>query len=153
MTGLNTAAVLSALVSHGQSLGVFDAVYPGEPKAKPTEKGLHLTIFYDRWLPSTRPGLAVTSVVEVWNLRVGLPMLAQPVGEVERQVLTGMDRMMESLNSDFTLGGLIAGIDIMGMSGIGMSGRAGYLNHDGTLFRVINNEVPLLLDDVWEQTP
>jgi hypothetical protein len=133
---------------------VFDAVYPGEPKSKPTDKGLHLTIFFNRWQQcATRSGLSVTSIVAVWNLRVGLPMLAQSVGEVERQVVTGTDRVVESLNGDFTLGGLVAGVDIFGMSGIGMSGRAGYLNHDGTLFRVINTEVPLLFDDVWEQTP
>lgn len=151
---LGLADIVDAALSHAQATGWFDAGVSGhEPKAAPGQ-GLHCAL----WVADVRPlgrrsGLASTGAVVTLSVRVGMPMLHEPQDEIDPTVLAAADALMGAYSADFTLGGLVAAVDLLGQSGRSLSGQAGYLTQDHTAFRVFTITLPLLCDDLWEQSP
>jgi len=149
---VDTVEILAQVESHAMSSGLFETVNLHEPKKKP---GNHLTAAV--WVQSVAPdpeasGLASTSAVFVFNLRVFTNMLQEPQDAIDPKMLAAVDRMMTLYSGDFTLGGNVMGIDLLGMAGVPLSADAGYITQDGTLYRVMTITLPVLVANAWTQT-
>jgi len=151
---LASAAVFNSLVSHVAATGLFRRVNTAEPKSAPSDSGLTSAIWMDRVLPyGSGSGLQRTTAVTVYMIRIYNNMLEEPTDAIDPAVLAATDTIMTALHGDFELGGNAMAVDIFGMSGVGLSAQAGYINQDNRLFRVMDITVPVIVSDAWTQTP
>ncbi len=150
---MNVVAIRDALVSHAQSLGMFAQVNGHEPKAAPAD-GLHGSLWLDEIGPARqRSGLDSTSVRLAYNFRVQRNMLAEPQDDTDPSILVAVSVLMTAYSGDFALGDEIAHIDLLGAYGNPLSARAGYLDQDQRLYRVMVLTIPLIVNDVFIQAP
>ena len=143
--------VLAALESVCKASGKFRAVNGHEPKNAP-EKGLTAAVWVDGIQPTTRSGLAATSVVVVYLIRLYTPMISEPQDAIDPAIVSAADAVMGAVTADFTLGGAGGIVDLLGSEGTAMGAQAGYVTVGQTMFRCIDITVPVLLDDVWSQS-
>ena len=143
--------LVSRLESEAMSLGVFRSVNFHEPKSAPGT-GLRLSI----WCQSIEPiaaasGLASTSgYVVVWARAYG-NMLSKPEDEIDPRLMTAMATLMGAYSGDFTLGGTVRNIDLLGEYGEKLSAQAGYVTIDSHLYRQMTLTVPCIINDLWTQ--
>jgi hypothetical protein len=143
--------LLDEIVSHAASLGVFDRVASHEPKNAPGS-GLSCSVWADAIAPLARAsGLASTSGRIAFSVRIYSSMLAEPQDDKDREILTATSALMGAYSGDFTLGGNVRAVDLLGMYGTPLSAKAGYLNQDGKLFRVMEITLPVICNDMWDQ--
>ncbi|TAJ21836.1 MAG: hypothetical protein EPO65_00620 [Dehalococcoidia bacterium] len=153
MAAIDTVGILSAVESHAASSGHFERVNTHEPKNAPGN-GLTAAVWVQRLAPiARRSGLAATSALLLVNLRVYSNMLQEPQDAIDPNVVAAVDALMSAYSGDFTLGGLVAEVDVLGQFGTTLAAEAGYLSQDNKLFRVMTLTVPLVLNNVWEQVP
>lgn len=150
---MNVTGIFNALESHLRSLGVFETVNIHEPKKAPGD-GVHAAL----WVQSADPvpglgGLNRTSMrLEFWT-RIYKNMLSEPQDSIDTEMLEATDKVMTAYSGDFTLGGTVKMVDLLGAHGRGLSFQAGYLDQDGKKYRAYVIRLPLIVDDVWSQTP
>lgn len=148
---LDTAAILDALISHAMSLGRFDRVAGHEPMNAPGH-GLTAAVWADSITPmAVASGLAATSARVVFNVRIYGSADATPADAVDPGMLGAVDALMAAYSGDFSLGGLVRNVDLLGHGGVGLSAQAGYLQQDSKVFRVMTLVVPMIVNDVWTQ--
>lgn len=149
---LDTTGILNALVSHALSLGVFERVNTHEPKNAPGH-GLTAAAWVDSIAPmAIVSGLAATSARIVFNVRVYGSAEQEPADMIDPNMVGAIDQLMNAYSGDFTLGGLVRNVDLLGQGGgPGLSALAGYLQQDGRLYRVMTLTVPVIVNDVWTQ--
>jgi len=145
------AAISAQVESHAMASGYFDQVNGHEPKAKPGN-GITAAV----WLQSIGPdpeasGLAATTAVVVLNVRVYTNMLSEPPDAIDPAVFAAVDKLISDYSSDFELAGNVMAVDLLGMAGTPLNAEAGYLNQDGTLYRVMTITLPLLISNAWTQ--
>lgn len=150
-TGFDISDILDAVVSHAQSVGLFDRVNQFEPKVAPAN-GLWAAIFLARIDPA-KSGLAETSVRVVWTVRIGTNMVAEPQDMIDANMMHALDVLMAAYTDDFTLDGLVRSVDVFGAQGVSLSGIAGYLPQANNVYRVIDISLPVIVNDVWTQNP
>jgi hypothetical protein len=149
---LNTVGILDALVSHAMKLGLFETVNTYESVNAPGN-GLHAELWADSIAPvPTGSGLAMTSVRVVWNLRIRGSADSQPRDMIDPHMMAAADALLAAYSGDFTLGGLVRNVDLLGQAGVPLSVRAGYLPQDGKTFRVLDIVLPVIINDVWSQS-
>lgn len=154
MSGLDAAAVFDAMVTHLARLGLFDRVASHEPENAPGH-GLTAVVTLAPAVLSPVPagsGLAVTSARVTLQVQIYQPM-SEPADGLDPVVLDAAVKTMASLSGDFTLGGLVRCVDLLGQSGEPMGAVAAYAEIDAQVFRLVSITVPLLVNDVWEQVP
>lgn len=151
MTGLDYTLYQQNLISHAKTLGIFDKVAGHEMKNGPG-KGVHCEIFTDTIDP-VRSGLASTSLRLGIRVRVRSDMLADPQDGIDPQLVNAAGAFMESVTNDFEVEGNARFVDILGAHGIPLSARTGYVDQDGKKYRAMDVIVPVIINDVWEQTP
>lgn len=149
MPGVETLAIVEAVVSHAAASGRFERVNQHEPKNAPGH-GLTAAVWVQRLGPlALRSGLAATSALLLVNVRVYTNMIAEPQDAIDPNLTAAVDALMAAYSADFTLDGLVAEVDLLGQYGTPLAAEAGYLE----LFRVMTLTVPLVINDVWEQAP
>lgn len=150
---LDAATLTDRIVSHAAGTGHFDQVNSHEPKNAPGN-GLSCAVWFQRveGIPAGS-GLASTSALVVFNVRIQTNMLAEPQDRIDETVLAALDDLIDAYSGDFTLGGNVRAVDLLGMSGTRLSAEAGYVNQDGTLYRAVVVTLPLIVNDVWSQAP
>lgn len=154
MTDLDLAAYRSAAMSHAQSLGVFGQVLGHEPVSAP---GSGLT--YAMWVGPVQPipersGLNSVSARLELRGRVFLPADTEPMDDVDVMVTDAVSKLMGAYCGDFTLGGLVAEIDVLGAYGALLSSDTGYTSFGGgTTYRVATLTIPLIINDAWTEAP
>ncbi|MGH3680775.1 MAG: hypothetical protein ACRDT2_11080 [Natronosporangium sp.] len=137
--------------SHALASGRFARVNQHEPKNAPGH-GLSAALWVDRIDPVAEvSGLAATSARIVFHLRVYSNMLQEPQDAIDPGVLSAVAALMTAYSGDFTLGGLVKQVDLLGQHGISLSARAGYINQDSRLYRVMLLQVPIVINDVFDQ--
>lgn len=148
---LDSRGILDAVVSHALAAGVFERVNLHEPKSAPGN-GLTADVWIDR-LEATplASGLAVTAAVLTVNLRVYGSAMALPADSIDPNMLTAVDVLMTAYVGDFTLGGLIRNVDVLGEHGELLAAQAGYVELDHKMFRVMTIRLPLVVNDAWPQ--
>ncbi len=148
---MNTEAMMSALVSHALEAGLFESANKHEPKSAPGT-GTHAAI----WVQSISPvalasGLASTSARIEFSVRVYVSMIAEPQDAIDPASGLAVDVLMTKYSADFTLGGTIKNVDVLGACGPGLSAEAGYLQVDQGMYRVMTITVPLIVNDAYTQ--
>lgn len=148
---LDPQAIVDVLLSHALASGYFDRVAGHEPKAKPGN-GLS----YAAWMQFLGPvpegsGLASTAGLLVMQGRLYSPFIAEPPDAIDPNLTVACSALLGAYSGDFTLGGQVRNIDLLGAHSEGLSASAGYLNQDGTLYRVYDITLPMVINDVWDQ--
>lgn len=150
---LDSAAILAAVGSHAAASGRFDRVSGFEPKNAPGN-GLSFAVWVDRIVPLPgASGLATTAALVVLNARLYTNMLADPPDAIDPALVGATDALMTAYSGDFELGGQVRNVDVLGAHSEGLSAQAGYLEQDGKLYRITTLSVPLVVNDVWSQSP
>lgn len=143
--------LFDALVSHAETIGHLEQVGQHEPKSAP--QGLLTGAV---WSQDGRPargasGLNVTSMLVTFNVRIYKNMTSLPQDAIDPEVMRAAWALMGAYTGDFTLGGLVRDVDVLGEFGEGLFFRAGYVPQDGRLYRVLDINTPLVVNDLWEQ--
>lgn len=150
---LDTQPIIDAVVSHALASGHFERVNGHEPKSAPGS-GITGAVWVDATGPARgASGLAATTARLTLNVRLYTSMLAEPADAIDPRLMAAHDALMTAYSADFTLGGLVRCVDLLGMSGVPLSSQAGYLIQDSAQYRVVTIVLPVLVNDVWEQTP
>jgi hypothetical protein len=144
------APVTDAMVSHALATGHFESMNQHEPKNAPGH-GVRGALWAQSMRPARRSGLRATSIRLEYTVRIYQNMLMQPQDAIDPLVLTVADSLFAAYSGDFTLGGLVRQIDLLGSDGNPLSARAGYLAIDQKMHRVMDLTVPLILNDVYDQ--
>lgn len=141
-----------AMVSHAQTMGLFESVNRHEFKNAPAAGGLHGNVWFTRVGPvPRRSGLASTAARLEFLFRIYGSMLAEPQDDIDTGMVKALDRLLAAYSGDFTLDGLVAEVDLLGAYGTALSGQSGYLTLGQQKMRVIDITVPLIINDAWEQ--
>lgn len=152
---LDTKALTEALQSHAMASGWFDDVNGHEPHSIPGH-GLTCAVWAQAIRPAPRrSGLQATSGVVVFNVRVYHPIVSEPFDAIDPAMCQAVDALMAAYSADFTLGGRVEAVDLLGAAGAGaLSAEAGYVEPaDGAVFRTMTITVPCRINDLWEQSP
>lgn len=150
---LNAVGLFDAMQSHALASGLFEAVNGHEPTSAPGND-LTAAVWSQRIAPVPRgSGLQVTTGLVVFYLRIYQNMLMEPQDSIDPSVLNAVDHLFAVYSGDFTLGGLVKNVDLLGSSGTALSAEAGYINQDGRIYRAMTITVPLIVNDLWSQSP
>ena len=146
--------VFSRLESHAMATGRFDAVNTHEPKSAPGN-GVYCSIWSQTIKPVRTSGLAATSALVVFNARVYVSFTQQPFDAIDPNVMAATVEFMGVLSGDFELGGAdnVREIDLLGANGLPLAAAAGYVEIDRKMFRVMTITIPIVINDIWVQTP
>jgi hypothetical protein len=147
---LDASTILNEVQSHAMSSGLFERVNGHEPKNAPGN-GLTAAVWAQDIAPVRGSGLASTSARVVFNVRIYSSMLQEPQDAIDPQILNAVDVLMTAYSGDFTLGGNVRNIDLLGQTGQALSALAGYINQDNKMYRVMTIALPVIVNDVWEQ--
>lgn len=150
-TPIDIVTILDAVQSHALASGYFDAVNGSEPKAPPGN-GLTAAVWVEDIGPAVGgSGLASTSVRLALFVRLYTPMIQEPADMIDPNLVTALDALFRAYSGDFTLAGKVREIDLLGAYGDALKARAGYLVEGGTEFRVQTINLPIILNDLWDQ--
>ncbi len=143
--------IISALETHAMSLGKFESVNLHEPKSAPGN-GVTCAIWLSDYAASPlSSGMATTSIRAEWSVRIYHAAFTSTPDMIDPTVMEAVHDFCVALAGDFTLGGLVQSVDIMGRHGERVRARPGYQNIDGKIFRVMTILVPVIVDNVWDQ--
>jgi hypothetical protein len=149
---LDITGILNAMVSHALSIGYFDQVNQHESKQSAFD-GLTCQIWIEQINPVRTSGLSTTSIRIQFEVRLYNGTMSQPYDDTDSDLAEALDALMRDYIGDFTLGGLVRHVDVFGAYGPGVSVRTGFMNQDGKEFRVFSVNVPVIVDDLWDQAP
>lgn len=149
----DVVAVRAALLSHALSTGLFSDVSGHEPKSAPLGR-LHAALWLGEIRPAARQsGLNSTTSRLVFQIRIAQNMMSEPADDVDLDILVATMTLMTAYSGDFDLGGTAAYIDLLGAHGDPMFAKAGYLDQDKRLYRIMVLTIPIILNDVFSQAP
>lgn len=149
---LATRNIIDAVVTHAMSLGKFSQVNAHEPKNAPGN-GLHCAIWADRIGGIRSSGLDSVSARVTFSVRVFQSMQAEPADDIDVAIVDAVDALMGAYAADFTLGGLVRQVDLIGSDGPGLEAIGGYITVDSIEFRVFTITLPLIVNDLWTEAP
>lgn len=149
---LNMQTIIDTVVSHALASGRFERVNAHEPRSTPGT-GLTAAVWVDRIAPARSSGLASTSALVVLLVRVYSSMLTQPADAIDPRMSDAVSDLLAAYSGDFELAAAARCIDLLGQAGTPLSVQAGYVQQDGAVSRVYTITVPVIVNDVWEQTP
>lgn len=139
------------VVSVPKTTGMFRRVNGHEPKSAPGT-GLSLAVWADSIQPIAQAsGLASTSGVVTYLARAYGNMLQKPEDDIDPRLMAAGSVLIGAYSADFTLGGLVRNIDLLGMYGRKMGGQAGYVTIGGSMYRIFTVTVPCVVNDLWPQ--
>lgn len=148
---INATGIINAAVSHAMASGLFDRVNGHEPKSAPGA-GLTAAVWVQRISPvQANSGLASTSARVELTVQLYTSMLAEPADMIDPNLLTACATLMGAYSGDFTLGDLVECVDLLGMAGEPMQAKAGYLQQDNKLYRIMAITLPVIVADAWDQ--
>ncbi|MFI1728184.1 hypothetical protein ACH40E_02875 [Streptomyces acidicola] len=148
---LDIRTILSAVESHALASGYFTAVNGHEPISPPTS-GITAAVWVEQIGPARGgSGLASTSTRLALYVRLYSSLVQEPADAIDPDLMTALDALMAAYSGDFTLGGLVREVDLLGAYGDPLSARAGYLAEGGAEYRVFTIALPLIVSDLWEQ--
>lgn len=157
---MDSRAIVNAVVSHALTLGVFDSVSGSEPEAPPGT-GVHAAFWVQRIRPvARRSGLSQTSILLVLNGQFYLSVDTNPGDEIELNMVDATDVFMDAVTGDYSLGGAVAEVDLLGAYGVPFEAEAGYARFGSAAGstsgevtkRVMRITIPCVINDEWTQT-
>lgn len=150
---LQSQAIVDAVVSHALASGLFERVNAYEPKSPPGS-GLTAAVWAESMIPSPKnSGLAATTLVVTLKVQLYLP-LGDPQAAIDPAMMNAVDVLCAAYSGDFTLGGLVREVDLLGHTGgTGLSARAGHVSISQRNLRVYEINLPVVIDNLWTQAP
>lgn len=151
---LNIAGVQTIyanMVNEALLTGLFKSVNTHEPKTPPTVP-LHCAIFvgYIGPVPG-ESGLDYTTGLLRFNARVYKSFIEKPEDGIDPAITWACLKLMDMFSNDFTLGGNVKEIDLLGHSGSRLEATAGYITIADKIFRSMTVNVPVIVNDLWTQ--
>jgi hypothetical protein len=67
--------------------------------------------------------------------------------------MVAMTGLIGAYSADFTLGGSVRNIDLLGEYGEKLGAQAGYITIGGVMYRIMTLTIPCIVNDMWEQVP
>lgn len=154
MTTFNQAAIRAVYadaVSAAKKLNDFENVMQHEPKAKPASLPA-LALWVQSLVPvAAVSGLSSTSGRLGLRARIYLNFMSKPEDRIDPELLRLTSALFGAFSGGFTFGGDVMLIDLLGAHGESLSAQAGYIEHDGTHFRVMECSIPVIIDSLWQQ--
>lgn len=150
---LNLLPILEAAQTHAAASGHFDRVTGHEPK-NPPGRGLTAAIWVQRIGPvPAGSGLRSTSGRVELRVRLLSLMLQEPQDAIDPNLTDALDALFVAYSGDFTLGGLVMQVDLLGAYGTPLSSVAGYLSISNQMHRIYDITLPCIVSDLWDQAP
>lgn len=148
---LDLPAIVAAVQTHAAASGHIERVAGHEPTNAPGG-GITASVWLDRIRPvPARSGLGSTSVLVILQVRLQAPLRGE-LDDVDPLLAAAADDLMRAYTSDYTLGGEVVFVDLLGQTDTRLEGQAGYLRPDGDqVYRVFTITLPVVLDDLWSQ--
>jgi hypothetical protein len=143
-------AIQKALATHVKALGGIERVQEFDPTNAPG-KGITACLVAMSGDPRPPTGLAASALKLVWTVRFLMPP-SQPLGSVDPKLMGKAGNLITRLAADLTLGGLARVIDLRGMAGTSIEVRFGWVEIGGTLYRLLDVIVPLIINDVFPES-
>ncbi len=108
------------------------------------------------WTQDLRPipavsGLAETAAKLDVTIQLAKRKDTPPLDLVDPQMVEALDALMAAYTGDFTLGGLVSWVDLLGAHGQPLQADAGFLTEDETLYRIYRINLPLVIAAMWTQ--
>ncbi|KIQ67057.1 hypothetical protein TR51_06645 [Kitasatospora griseola] len=148
---LDIDSILDRITSHALASGYFEAVNGHEPKNAPGS-GLTAAVWVDAVQPAvSSSGLASSSALLVFYVRLYTSMHQEPQDAIDPNLVKALSALFSAYAGDFELGGDARMVDLRGAEGSLLSARAGYLNQDQRLLRVITITLPVIVNDAWDE--
>ena len=150
---MRPSAILAEVETHALTSGLFERVNTHEC-ASPPGRGLTCEIWTGGWslVPATS-GLAVVSMRLELVVRLLCFADREPRDTIDTDLDVASHLLGEAYAGDFTLGGEVSEVDLLGAHGPGLACVAGYVLVDSTRYRTRTITLPLIIDDVWTEAP
>jgi hypothetical protein len=146
-------SILDGIISHALASGWFERVNvrTGEPKNAPGS-GLTVAVWSQNIDPVPRlSGLNSTTARVELTERIYSNMLQEPPDMIDPNVIKATDVLMTAYSGDFTLGGTVMEVDLLGAYGTPLRGQSGYVTIGSTMYRCMDITLPLIVSDLWTQ--
>jgi len=141
----NIKTTLQAIESYLAASGYFVHTQVAEPKSPPPE-GLSAAVYMsDVAVHQVTLGTTIERHVPI--IRLYKQMLAEPAADIEFEMALAVQQVTSDLLGEYDLGTTVRNVDAGGETGAPMSARWGYVDVGGTMFRVVDIVVPLIVDD------
>jgi hypothetical protein len=145
-------SLFSEVTSHASALNLFADVNGHAPENPPGHGAS-----YAVWLSSITPvpaasGLAATSGRVEFTGHIYTKLRAKPLNQVDPNVLLLACDLIGAYSGDFTLGGTVRDVDLLGAHGTALQMQAVYADFQGTPLRVAEITLPIIINDVWGQS-
>lgn len=148
---LDINGLLNTVVSHAMASGHFERVNQHEPENAPGH-GLTCAVWANRITALRTSGLNTVTTLVVFNVRV-MSLMFDPPDAIDPTMIAAVDALCGAYTADFTLDGLVRQVDLFGAHGQPLDVRAGYLQQDGTKYRVMDISLPVVVNDLWTEAP
>lgn len=149
---LDVATILDRAESHALASGYFTRVNGSEPKSPPDTSGITCALWVEEIGPARGgSGLDSTSVRLAFFVRLYAGLLTEAEDAIDPNLMAALDALMAAYSGDFTLGGLVRKVDLLGAYGDPLGARAGYLVESGAEYRVMTITLPVIVNDLWDQ--
>tara|TARA_Y100000310_G_scaffold326348_1_gene391138 strand:+ start:2279 stop:2734 length:456 start_codon:yes stop_codon:yes gene_type:complete len=139
-------STLQAVETFLKASGYFQTVYVGEPKQPIKAEKVSAAIFMAN-VAVTKLTLNSTIERHQVTVRIYRDALAEPQADTEYMLAEVVQKIVEDLAGDYDLGATIRAIDFAGMEGAGLRTDWGYLDIGGSMYRIADISLPLVVDD------
>ncbi len=146
------AEVIDKIVSYALANGRFDSVNGHEPKSAPGN-GIAFALWVQSIEPARLSGLAATSVLVIFQGRIYIPFNQQPYDMIDPQVMSATTDLIGVFSGDFDFGGVanVRQVDLLGANGTSLGARAGYVDIDRRMYRIMTITIPIVINDAFTQ--
>lgn len=147
------SSLMAAVQAVPQKLGSFGGgVLFHEPRNAPKVPSIAL------WAGPIEPVGAVSGLSEVSGRvsvmgRVYAANAANMDDKAEARMLSLTSALLGAFAGAFTLAGEAMFMDLLGAYGQKLTAAPGYLDHDGTFFRITECTFPVIIDPLWTEAP
>jgi hypothetical protein len=149
---LDLGTITDALKTHAAASGIYEAV-TGHGVVEPHAGGLAWWCMVDDIFPyAAGSGLNTVTACVVYKIITTLnDSTTDPQELVDPLVANGADALLRLYMSNFTLGGLVRNVDIMGAAGVRVSAKAGWMTLDNARYRAMIITLPLIVNNLWDE--
>lgn len=144
-------STLQAIENQLLTSAYFAHVQVGEPKAPPPGPFAVSVFMQDVGVVS----LTLSGTIERHSvlIRIYRRIFEDTESNIELEMAALVSRVMSDLAGEFDLGATIRNVDLGGQHGAPLSARFGYVDVGGTMYRVGDISVGLIVDDSGTQAP